>query len=209
MNKLTNIIDESLKDKLNKNPPIFNSIFENRNKLITSKLNTEYNGRIFKHSAILLILKKINGSYHIILTVRSDQMPSHAGQISFPGGKVDLKDKTLTDTAIREANEEIGIQNHELEIMGYLDICMTGTDYLIAPVIALSSNKFEPVIDKREVNSLFTIPLSFINNVNNLELHTKIFNGVKRNFFVYNYMNYFIWGATARILKDFNEKVLT
>jgi 8-oxo-dGTP pyrophosphatase MutT (NUDIX family) len=205
MDELTNIIDESL----NKNPPIFNSIFENSNELITSKLNTEYNGRIFKHSAILLILKKINDHYHIILTVRSNEMPSHAGQISFPGGKVDLKDKTLTDTAIREAGEEIGIQNHELEIMGYLDICMTGTDYLIAPVIALSNDKFEPIIDKREVSSIFTIPLSFINNINNLELHAKVFNGVKREFFVYNYMDYVIWGATARILKDFNEKVLT
>jgi len=209
MNKLTNIIDFSLKDKLNKTPPIFNSLFENRNEIITSKLHTEYSGRIFKHSAILLILKKINNNYHIILTVRSNEMPSHPGQISFPGGKVDVKDGTLTNTAIREAGEEIGIQNHELEIMGYLDICMTGTDYLIAPVIALSSVNFEPIIDKREVSSIFTIPLSFINDINNLELHTKLFKGVKREFFVYNYMDYFIWGATARILKDFNEKVLT
>ena len=209
MDDLTNIIDKSLKDKLNKNLPKFNSIFENNNELITSKLNTKYNGRIFKHSAILLILKKINDRYHIILTVRSNEMPSHAGQISFPGGKVDLKDKTITDTAIREAGEEIGIKNHELEIMGYLDICMTGTDYLIAPVIALSNDKFEPIIDKREVSYIFTIPLSFINNTNNLELHAKVFKGVKREFFVYNYMDYVIWGATARILKDFNEKVLT
>jgi len=209
MDDLTNIIDKSLKDKLNKNLPKFNSIFENNNELITSKLNTKYNGRIFKHSEIFLILKKINDRYHIILTVRSNEMPSHAGQISFPGGKVDLKDKTITDTAIREAGEEIGIKNHELEIMGYLDICMTGTDYLIAPVIALSNDKFEPIIDKREVSSIFTIPLSFINNTNNLELHAKVFKGVKREFFVYNYMDYVIWGATARILKDFNEKVLT
>ena len=208
MNKLTNIIDESLKDKLNKKKKNFNSIFENRNKLITSKLNTEYNGRIFKHSAILLILKKINGSYHIILTVRSDQMPSHAGQISFPGGKVDGLDNSLIDTALREAHEEIGLMQKNVEILGLLPKHETITNFKVTPVVGLVDSSY-PVIDKREVNSLFTIPLSFINNVNNLELHTKIFNGVKRNFFVYNYMNYFIWGATARILKDFNEKVLT
>ncbi len=192
-------------EKLIKDIPAYKSkIFADGN---DDKLYSIINGKKYRNSAVLIPLMKKGQDIQIILTQRSNNLPSHAGQISFPGGKVDAKDESPVDTAYREANEEIGLSREEIEHLGYLDITTTGTNFMILPVVASISNNFVPKLNNDEVESLVYLPLNYIANSNNLKLMNKEINGEDRTFFVYEYENYFIWGATARLLKALSERL--
>lgn len=192
-------------EKLIKDIPTYKSkIFTDRN---DDKLYSIINGKKYRNSAVLIPLIRNNQEIQIILTQRSNNLPSHAGQISFPGGKVDLKDESPVDTAYREASEEIGLSREKIEHLGYLDITTTGTDFMILPVVASISSNFVPKLNNDEVESLVYLPLNFIADTNNLQLMNKEINGDNRTFFVYEYDNYFIWGATARLLKALSERL--
>jgi len=192
-------------EKLIKDIPTYKSkIFTDRN---DDKLYSIINGKKYRNSAVLIPLISNNQDIQIILTQRSNNLPSHAGQISFPGGKVDLKDESPVDTAYREANEEIGLSREKIEHLGYLDITTTGTNFMILPVVASISSNFVPKLNNDEVESLVYLPLNFIADTNNLKLMNKEINGEDRTFFVYEYDNYFIWGATARLLKALSERL--
>ncbi len=192
-------------EKLIKDIPAYKSnIFADRS---DDKLYSIINGKKYRNSAVLIPLLRIGQDIQIILTQRSNNLPSHAGQISFPGGKVDTKDKSPVDTAYREANEEIGLSREEIEHLGYLDVTTTGTNFMILPVVASISNNFVPKLNNDEVESLIHLPLNYIADVNNLKTMNKVINGEDRTFFVYEYDNYFIWGATARLLKALSERL--
>ena len=192
-------------EKLIKDIPAYKSnIFADRS---DDKLYSIINGKKYRNSAVLIPLIRNGQDIQIILTQRSNNLPSHAGQISFPGGKVDTKDKSPVDTAYREANEEIGLSREEIEHLGYLDITTTGTNFMILPVVASISNNFVPKLNNDEVESLIHLPLNYIADVNNLKTMNKVINGEDRTFFVYEYDNYFIWGATARLLKALSERL--
>lgn len=192
-------------EKLIKDIPTYKSkIFTDKN---DDKLYSIINGKKYRNSAVLIPLISNNQDIQIILTQRSNNLPSHAGQISFPGGKVDLKDESPVDTAYREANEEIGLSREKIEHLGYLDITTTGTNFMILPVVASISSNFVPKLNNDEVESLVYLPLNFIADTDNLKLMNKEINGEDRTFFVYEYDNYFIWGATARLLKALSERL--
>lgn len=192
-------------EKLIKEIPTYKSnIFTDRS---DDKLYSIINGKKYRNSAVLIPLLRIDQDIQIILTQRSNNLPSHAGQISFPGGKVDTKDQSPVETAYREANEEIGLSREEIEHLGYLDITTTGTNFMILPVVASISNNFVPKLNNDEVESLIHLPLNYIADVNNLKTMNKVINGEDRTFFVYEYDNYFIWGATARLLKALSERL--
>ncbi len=192
-------------EKLIKEIPTYKSnIFTDRS---DDKLYSIINGKKYRNSAVLIPLLRIGQDIQIILTQRSNNLPSHAGQISFPGGKVDTKDQSPVETAYREANEEIGLSREEIEHLGYLDITTTGTNFMILPVVASISNNFVPKLNNDEVESLIHLPLNYIADVNNLKTMNKVINGEDRTFFVYEYDNYFIWGATARLLKALSERL--
>ena len=192
-------------EKLIKDIPAYKSnIFADRS---DDKLYSIINGKKYRNSAVLIPLIRNGQDIQIILTQRSNNLPSHAGQISFPGGKVDTKDKSPVDTAYREANEEIGLSREEIEHLGYLDITTTGTNFMILPVVASISNNFVPKLNNDEVESLVYLPLNYIADANNLKTMNKVINGEDRTFFVYEYDNYFIWGATARLLKALSERL--
>jgi 8-oxo-dGTP pyrophosphatase MutT (NUDIX family) len=192
-------------EKLIKEIPTYKSnIFTDRR---DDKLYSIINGKKYRNSAVLIPLLRIGQDIQIILTQRSNNLPSHAGQISFPGGKVDTKDQSPVETAYREANEEIGLSREEIEHLGYLDITTTGTNFMILPVVASISNNFVPKLNNDEVESLIHLPLNYIADVNNLKTMNKVINGEDRTFFVYEYENYFIWGATARLLKALSERL--
>ncbi len=192
-------------EKLIKEIPTYKSnIFTDK---IDDKLYSIINGKKYRNSAVLIPLLRIGQDIQIILTQRSNNLPSHAGQISFPGGKVDTKDQSPVETAYREANEEIGLSREEIEHLGYLDITTTGTNFMILPVVASISNNFVPKLNNDEVESLIHLPLNYIADVNNLKTMNKVINGEDRTFFVYEYDNYFIWGATARLLKALSERL--
>ena len=172
--------------------------------------NTKYysviDGVKYRNSAVLVpLVEKSNGT-EIILTIRSNDLPSHAGQISFPGGKVDAKDKNPVDTAYREAFEEIGLSEKHIKRLGYLDITTTGTNYMILPVVGLIDIDFLPKINRNEVEDIIYLPLEFIEHKNNLKFVDKEFNGTRKSFYLYQYKEYSIWGATARILKTLSER---
>ena len=192
-------------EKLIKDIPTYKSkIFTDRS---DDKLYSIINGKKYRNSAVLIPLIRKGEDIQIILTQRSNNLPSHAGQISFPGGKVDAKDESPVDTAYREANEEIGLSREEIEHLGYLDITTTGTNFMILPVVASISNNFIPKLNNDEVESLVYLPLNYIADTNNLKLMNREINGEDRTFFVYEYDNYFIWGATARLLKALSERL--
>ena len=172
----------------------------------STKYYSVIDGVKYRNSAVLVpLVEKSNGT-KIILTIRSNDLPSHAGQISFPGGKVDAKDKNPVDTAYREAFEEIGLSEKHIKRLGYLDITTTGTNYMILPVVGLIDIDFLPKINRNEVEDIIYLPLEFIEHKNNLKYVDKEFNGTRKSFYLYQYKEYSIWGATARILKTLSER---
>ena len=171
-----------------------------------SKYYSVIDGIKYRNSAVLVpLVEKSNGA-EIILTIRSNDLPSHAGQICFPGGKVDAQDENPVDTAYRESFEEIGLSEKHIKRLGYLDITTTGTNYIMLPVIGLIDTDFSQKINKNEVEDIIYLPLEFIENKNNLKFVDKEFNGRRKSFYLYKYKEYSIWGATARILKTLSER---
>ena len=172
----------------------------------STKYYSVIDGVKYRNSAVLVPLVEKPNGIEIILTIRSNDLPSHAGQISFPGGKVDAEDKNPVDTAYREAFEEIGLSEKHIKWLGYLDITTTGTNYMILPVVGLIDIDFLPKINRNEVEDIIYLPLEFIEHKNNLKYVDKEFNGTRKSFYLYQYKEYSIWGATARILKTLSER---
>ena len=145
----------------------------------------------------------------VLLTQRSHDLPSHAGQIAFPGGKVEPHDKNSLATALRETEEEIGLSPEFVEPIGYLDNYRTGTNFNVVPVVALVRPGFTLTIDRREVDSAFEVPLEFLMNADNHELHQREWKGRTRTYYAMPYDDYFIWGATAGMIRNFHERLLS
>ncbi|MGI9479057.1 MAG: CoA pyrophosphatase [Hyphomicrobiaceae bacterium] len=144
----------------------------------------------------------------VLLTQRSNDLPSHAGQIAFPGGKVEPHDKNSLATALRETEEEIGLLPDFIEPIGYLDNYRTGTNFNVVPVVALVRPGFTLTIDRREVDRAFEVPLEFLMNADNHELHQREWKGRTRTYYAMPYDDYFIWGATAGMIRNFHERLL-
>ena len=172
-----------------------------------AKYYSVVDGIKYRNSAVLVPLIEGGGGVEIILTIRSNDLPSHAGQISFPGGKVEIEDKSPVDTAYREAYEEIGLSKDHIEKLGYLEVATTGTNFMILPVVAQIALNFSPQINRNEVQDIINLPLEFIENKKNLRFIDKEFNGIRKSFYLYEYKEYSIWGATARILKSLSERL--
>ena len=172
-----------------------------------AKYYSVVDGIKYRNSAVLVPLIEGGDGVEIILTIRSNDLPSHAGQISFPGGKVEIEDKSPVDTAYREAYEEIGLSKDHIEKLGYLEVATTGTNFMILPVVAQIALNFSPQINRSEVQDIINLPLEFIENKKNLRFIEKEFNGIRKSFYLYEYKEYSIWGATARILKSLSERL--
>ena len=143
----------------------------------------------------------------VILTLRSPDLSSHAGQVAFPGGRADPGDVTIVDTALREAHEEIALAPELVTPIGLLDAYRTGTGYRIVPVLSLVSPQFSPVPDEREVADVFEVPLEFLMNVGNHQRHSREWQGYTRHFYAMPYGERYIWGATAGILRIMYERL--
>jgi 8-oxo-dGTP pyrophosphatase MutT (NUDIX family) len=143
----------------------------------------------------------------VMLTQRSHDMPSHAGQISFPGGKMEAFDPTPVDCALREAQEEIGLAATFVETLGFLDSYRTGTGFQISPVVAFVRPGFAVALDPREVLEVFEVPLAFLMDEANHQKHTREWRGRQRSFYAMPYEGRYIWGATAGMLKNMHQRL--
>lgn len=151
-------------------------------------------GENLKASAVLIPLFYSQGQYHILFTERSDEVVFHKGQVCFPGGTREPSDSSLLQTALRESEEEIGIKTKDIEILGELDDMLTFvTDYVISPFVAFIPHPHSLKTNGREVKGAFSVPLSFLMDEANF----------KQDSYAYEYEGHIIWGATARILKQF------
>ena len=136
----------------------------------------------------------------VLLTQRNPDLKDHPGQISFPGGRVELQDRSPADTALREAEEEIGLDPACVEVVGYLPAYRTVTGFLVTPVVAIVTPPVDLCPDPGEVAEVFEVPLSFLLDSANHKRHTIQLQGKVRDFFAVPYGDRFIWGATAGII---------
>jgi 8-oxo-dGTP pyrophosphatase MutT (NUDIX family) len=143
----------------------------------------------------------------VLLTQRSPHLNSHAGQIAFPGGKIDATDASPVDAALREAEEEVGLSREFVEPMGYLDLYGTAFGFRILPTVARVRPGFELAINRSEVDDAFEVPLSFLMNPDNHQVHSKEFRGMERSYYAMPFAERYIWGATAGILRVLYERI--
>ena len=144
----------------------------------------------------------------VLLTQRSAHLNDHAGQISFPGGKIDATDASPLEAALREAEEEVGLDRSFVDPIGYLDLYATGFGFRILPTVARVRPGFNLTINENEVESAFEVPLSFLMNPDNHQLHSKDFRGVERSYYAMPFAERYIWGATAGILRVLYERIV-
>lgn len=143
----------------------------------------------------------------VLFTERPVHLPVHAGQISFPGGKFEGTDDSFQETALREAEEEVGLKRTLVEPLGFLDAYQTGTGYRITPLVALVDASFRPLPNKDEVASVFEVPLHFLMNPNNHKRHQRSINNTLRTYYAMPFEGRYIWGATAGILKNMHTRL--
>lgn len=146
------------------------------------------------------LIERGDDGVNVILTQRSEELRQHAGQVSFPGGRHDATDPDLEFTALREAEEEIGLPRGDVTILGSLNYYRTGTGFQITPIVGHVPPRFEAVPEPGEVAAVFEVPLSFLMDETNYELRSRVWKGKERHFYAMDYDNRFIWGATAGIL---------
>ena len=151
-------------------------------------------GENLKASAVLIPLFYNKGQYHVLFTERSDEVVFHKGQVCFPGGTREPSDSSLLQTALREAEEEIGLEAKDIEILGELDDILTFvTNYVISPFVGFLPYPHSLKTNGREVKGAFSVPLSFLMDEANF----------KQDSYAYEYEGHIIWGATARIVRQF------
>jgi 8-oxo-dGTP pyrophosphatase MutT (NUDIX family) len=143
----------------------------------------------------------------VLLTQRAAHLNDHAGQISFPGGKIDATDVSPLDTALREAEEEIGLSREFVEPIGYLDLYGTSFGFRILPTLARVRPGFKLHINTSEVDDAFEVPLAFLMNPLNHQVHSKEFRGMERSYYAMPFAERYIWGATAGILRILYERI--
>jgi 8-oxo-dGTP pyrophosphatase MutT (NUDIX family) len=143
----------------------------------------------------------------VLLTQRSAHLNDHAGQISFPGGKIDATDASPLETALREAEEEVGLIREFVDPIGYLDLYGTSFGFRILPTVARVKPGFKLRINAAEVDDAFEVPLAFLMDPVNHQVHSKDFRGIERSYYAMPFAERYIWGATAGILRVLYERI--
>ncbi|MFI4940477.1 MAG: CoA pyrophosphatase [Burkholderiales bacterium] len=154
-------------------------------------------------AAVLLPVVVREQGLNLLFTLRSEHLTDHGGQVSFPGGRWEESDASATATALRETEEEVGLDRHHIEVLGSLPDYLTGTGYRVTPVVALVQPPFNTHADPTEVAEIFEVPLSFLMDGAHHQRRAAEFpRGVHRTFYAMPYDRFFIWGATAGMLRN-------
>jgi 8-oxo-dGTP pyrophosphatase MutT (NUDIX family) len=143
----------------------------------------------------------------VLLTLRTASLSDHAGQIAFPGGRIDPEDQSPMAAALREAEEEIGLDARHIEPLGYLDLYLSGTGYRIAPTVARVSPGFQLQLNPAEVDDVFEVPLAFVMGPENHQRHSREWRGMMRTYYAMPFGDRYIWGVTAGILRNLYERL--
>jgi 8-oxo-dGTP pyrophosphatase MutT (NUDIX family) len=161
----------------------------------------------FRPAAVLVPLFWRNNEIHILLTQRSEKLKHHSGQVSFPGGSFDESDVTIRQAAIRETEEEIGVEAKLIDVVGYLDDIETSSGFYVTPFVALLKDDFKIKINEDEVAEVFSVPLKYFCNDKNITKQTATYQGEKVDYYVYQYEKFTIWGVTAEIIVKLVNKL--
>ena len=159
----------------------------------------------FLEASVLIPVLTFKEDLEILLTKRSINLRNHPGQIAFPGGKKEECDSNHMETALREAEEEIGLKTSHVEVISSLPTHKTATGFTIKPYIGLVRKPFKKTLQWGEVDEVFTIPFDHILNRKNFSIQTRKWNGIERRYYIVPFGPYYIWGATARILLNLSE----
>lgn len=161
--------------------------------------------RVLRPAAVLIAIENVLAEPRIILTQRASTLKHHAGQVAFPGGKRDEVDASLEETALREADEEIGLRPENVQILGCLPTHETVTGFSVTPVLGIVRDRFALKPDNNEVAEVFSAPLHHVTDTAHFSVQGRRWRGQQRRYYTVPYGPYYIWGATARILRALAE----
>ncbi len=164
--------------------------------------------RKLRPAGVLVAFQIDSNGLDLILTKRSSRLKHHPGQIAFPGGKVDAGDTDVTAAALREADEEIGLSPDNVEVLGTLPCHETVTGFAVTPVIGLVKDKFDPVPEPGEVDEVFAVPFTHVANAAMFSVQYRRWQGRRRHYYTVPFGPYYIWGATARILRGLADRLV-
>lgn len=164
-------------------------------------------GAVLRPAAVLVPVWLAGGTARVILTKRSSRLKHHPGQIALPGGKIDPTDAGPEAAALRETEEEIGLPRARVEIIGRLPKHETVTGFDVTPVLALVRGDFDPVPEAGEVDEVFAVPFAHVMDPARFRIERRRWRGEWRRYYAVPYGPYYIWGATARILRGLAERV--
>lgn len=184
-------------------PIIIKDILSARTPRAIEDNNSSYNH--YTHAAVLMPLYRDNGEYKLLFTKRTNRVEHHKGQISFPGGAFDKEDRSFLETALREANEEIGLSKEDVEILGQLDDTLTiASRFIIHPFVGFIPYPYHFSLNSNEVERVIEVPLKLFFDHESVDKRAHFeFEGVLYQTPVYEYNGDIIWGATARIMENF------
>ncbi len=164
-------------------------------------------GQKLRPAAVLVPIVQHKDGLTMLLTQRTEHLNHHAGQVSFPGGRVEDDDVDVIDTALRETEEEIGLDRSYVEVAGFLDAYKTGTGFHIAPIVGFVRPGFDLKLDPFEVAEAFEVPMDFLLEPANHQRHTRTWQGQERRFYAMPYDKFYIWGATAGMIINLYRRI--
>jgi 8-oxo-dGTP pyrophosphatase MutT (NUDIX family) len=164
-------------------------------------------GRVLRPAAVLIPIIERSSGLSVLFTRRADHLARHAGQVSFPGGRIGDDDDDAVTAALRETEEEVGLPRSFVEVRGELDRYETGTGFAIQPFVGLVREGFELRIDASEVAEAFEVPFAFLMDRANHKQETANWQGRERRYYAMQYERHYIWGATAGILVNLYERL--